>query len=89
MPNGRPGGERTGGRSLRVSRPDKPARDLDPRRLGFRLADQAGRPVTLNLIELITVDGEVAPGPPLPIPIRKRPQHGEDRHRGHQREQEQ
>jgi hypothetical protein len=41
-----------------------------------------------NLLELVAIDREIAPGAQLLLATRKRPQHGEDRHRGHQREQE-
>jgi hypothetical protein len=70
---------------LRVGGGDEPARHLDLR--GHRLAvlDPPGGAVTIDLVELIAVDGDVAAGARLPA-ARERPQHGEDRRGRHQRE---
>ena len=46
-----------------VGRGEQPARDFDPRGLGFGLADQAGGAVARDLVELIAIDRDVAARP--------------------------
>ena len=80
--------QRAGARRLGVRRADQPARHLDLGGLRLDLADLSGRAVARNLLELIAIDDEIAPGTQRSGVARKRPQHGEHRHRGHQREQD-
>ncbi len=88
MPSGRRRRQRAGRCRVCVRRPDEPARHLDLGGLRLHIADLSRRPVTLNFFKLVAIDREVAPGLRHPLAARKRPQHGKDRHRGHQREQE-
>ena len=58
---------------------EQPAGDLDPRRLGLPLTDQATRAIALDLVELIAIDGRVETlGRVLARPRGKRPQHHEE-----------
>ena len=49
-----------GVRRLRVRRGEEPARDFKARRFRFGLADQAGRAIAIDLLQLILVDHEIA-----------------------------
>ena len=66
----------------------KPPRDLDLGGFGLAVADAAGGAVTLDFLELVAIDREIAACARAAITPRKRPQHGKHRRRRHQRKHE-
>src|SRR4051812_25583085 len=71
----------------RISRGDQAPRHLDAGRLRFRLADQTGGAIALNLVQLVAIDLKLAARLRVAA-ARQRPQHGEHRRRRHQRKNE-
>src|ERR1044072_8908771 len=67
---------------------DQAARDFDARRFGLGLADQAGRAIARDLVDLIAIDRDIAARAPLARATSQRPEHRERRRRRHQGEQE-
>ncbi len=72
----------------RIRRRDQAARDLHARSFRLGLADQARRAVARDLVELVAIDRKIAAAALVAPLAPERPQHGEDRRRGHQREHE-
>ena len=78
-------GRRRYGERRRFRGGKEPARNLQPRRLGLGLADQAGGTIAVDFLELILVDEKIATAAQPAPAAAKRPQYGEDRRSGHQR----
>ena len=70
-------------RHLGIRRGEEPPRDFDAGRLRFGVADQACRAVAVDFFELILIDQLVAAAARRARGTPKRPQHGENRRRGH------